>query len=757
MYDAFVTAITTAGCCPSFVVEDTSPVEDTLTESKLKPDCCVFSNIYRNLLEDRRNHVALVEIPFGIKPQTNEDGTTSYPKKGRKQAKEKEASHLDDEDATLSMKDVTNASIEDCAQQAEYVTDIMTLQHRVHVFSVFIVGHSARIIRWDRAGAVVSEQFDYLSGKNNWLGEFLFRYEHATPRLRGHDTTLRLATCDESTRFEDGVRAFLEKCPACVKPRLACTLDGSYPVYRVRVNDDSPEDPQTREFLVGPPFTGPVPLFERATRGFLAWEVEEERVVFLKDTWRAKDHESEAQIYQKLQRAEVPEKYLPRVFICGDVCFSDGDRQVTKMHEYAGSGCDWYRPTKWIREHVRHRVVQEVAFPLDMVPSSRKLTQAMRDTLEAILATFRDAHMLHGDISVGNIMLDANSNAFLNDWDYAISLSPENAGHVCRTGTWQFMSIGILTDPTKVHTIMDDVESCFWVFYYSALHHFKIINGWPRVDIFDEQKQQVRDGRVVFVGGTGKRAALTSGAIFKIQFESRPMTYAIRKFALILYKYYGALADLVFAEYHLERVQDGHKEAQDARKDLTKAQEELKTISEKIEGVLDIIAIFDESLKSTEWPEDDVAIPDPFPRTPTATERNKPEVVCINRYISADYFQHDQSHPDAAVNQDGANGEAGSSNIATQGASANGAIGLPSDRTPRSQDTSGSSMRRRRARALSTGASASALGRRRPSDIDSDSEASSRKRPTKKGRKERTEDVSRGPVTRSQARRRQRE
>ncbi|KAI0344305.1 hypothetical protein BDW22DRAFT_1427927 [Trametopsis cervina] len=713
-----INAIATAGCCSSLVLEDTSPLEDTLAESKLKPDCCVFSHIYRNLLEDRRNQLALIEIPIGIKALANKDGTTNYARKGRNQAKE-EASHLDEEAATLSMKNVTNASIEDCAQQAEYVTDIMTLQHRVHVFSVFIVGHSARIIRWDRAGAVVSEQFDYFSGKN-WLGEFLFRYEHATPQLRGHDTTLRLATRDESTRFEDGVRAFLEKCPACAKPRLARTLDGSYPVYRVRVNDGSREGPKTREFLIGPPFTGPVPLFERATRGFLAWEVEEERVVFLKDTWRAKDHESEAQIYQKLQRATMPEKYLPRVLICGDVYFSDGDRQVTKTHDYAGSGCDWYRPTKWIREHVRHRVVQEVAFPLDMVSSSRQLTQAMRDTLEAVLATFRDAHMLHGDISVGNIMLDANSNAFLNDWDYAMSLSPENAGHVCRTGTWQFMSIGILTDPTKAHTIMDDVESCFWVFYYTALHHFKIISGWPRVDIFDEQKQQVKAGRVVFVGGYGKLAALTSGAILDIQFESRPMTDAIHGFSQILGEYYRAL----FALRDVWR-----RKADDA-----KAREELKTVSEKIESVLDIIAIFDESLKSTEWPEDDDAIPDPFPRTPTATERNKPDVVCINRYISADYFVHDQPlHPDAAVNQDGSSCEAGPRNLAMQGASTKDTMGPPT-----STDT---------------------LGRRHRSD----SEASSRNRLTKKGRKERTEsvyavgepDVRKGPVTRSQARKQQ--
>lgn len=307
------------------------------------------------MLEDRRNHLALIEIPVGIKPLANKDRTTANPKNGRKQAKKK-PTRLDEEEAISSIENVTNASIEDCAQQAEYVKDIMTLQHRVHVFSVFIVGHSARIIRWDRAGAVVSDQFDYFSGKNNWLGEFLFRYEHATPRLRGHDTTLKLATRDESTGFENEVRAFLEKCPTCAKPRLARTLNGSHPIYRVRVNDDSPEDSQTRELLIGPPFTGPVPLFERATRGFLAWEVEEQRVVFLKDTWRAKDHESEAQIYHKLQRAKVPEKYLPQVLICGDVCFPNGDRQVTKTHEYAGSGCDWYRPTKWIRAHVRHHL-----------------------------------------------------------------------------------------------------------------------------------------------------------------------------------------------------------------------------------------------------------------------------------------------------------------------------------------------------------------------------------------------------------------
>ncbi|KAI0344313.1 hypothetical protein BDW22DRAFT_1427930, partial [Trametopsis cervina] len=180
---------------------------------------------------------------------------------------------------------------------------------------------------------------------------------------------------------------------------------------------------------------------------------------------------------------------------------------------------------------------------------------------------------------------------------------------------------------------------------------------------------------------------------------------------------------------------------------------ELKTVSEKIEGVLDIIAIFDESLASTEWPEGDDAIPDPFPLETAIEDHNKFDKVHINSFAS-----FNQPHPDPAVNHDKSGGEAGPSNIATQIASAKGAMGpppVPSGRTSRPQNARRSGALQKRA--SSTGV----LGRRRRND----SEASSRNLPTKKGKKERTESVSvvgeldmtKGPVTRSQAGRQQRE
>ncbi len=44
-------------------------------------------------------------------------------------------------------------------------------------------------------------------------------------------------------------------------------------------------------------------------------------------------------------------------------------------------------------------------------------------------------------------------------------------------GTWQFMSIDQLAGVAKRHSITDDVESCFWVLLYIAVHSFVRIRG----------------------------------------------------------------------------------------------------------------------------------------------------------------------------------------------------------------------------------------------------------------------------------------
>ena len=46
-------------------------------------------------------------------------------------------------------------------QIASYAGATMSTQFRHHLFTVLILGQRARLVRWDRASAVVTESFDY--------------------------------------------------------------------------------------------------------------------------------------------------------------------------------------------------------------------------------------------------------------------------------------------------------------------------------------------------------------------------------------------------------------------------------------------------------------------------------------------------------------------------------------------------------------------------------------------------------------------
>ncbi|KAI0809023.1 hypothetical protein BC629DRAFT_1590123 [Irpex lacteus] len=106
------------------------------------------------------------------------------------------------------------------------------------------------------------------------------------------------------------------------------------------------------------------------------------------------------------------------------------------------------------------------------------------------------------------------------------------------------MSIDILQNARKAYSIHDDIESTFWVFYYTALHFFKIklygpIQGKPSLNIFDEiQTKTSADGEIVYLGGDLKHAALTMNKIVTVEFECSPLTEALHEFASTLRKYH---------------------------------------------------------------------------------------------------------------------------------------------------------------------------------------------------------------------------
>ncbi|KIL56590.1 hypothetical protein M378DRAFT_16984 [Amanita muscaria Koide BX008] len=80
----------------------------------------------------------------------------------------------------------------------------------------------------------------------------------------------------------------------------------------------------------------------------------------------------------------------------------------------------------------------------------------MADAMQAHQHAYFNAHVLHRDISAGNILITYEGKGLLIDWDLCVKLmDPNNCNKFAparlpvRTGTWQFMSAALLQDNDK--------------------------------------------------------------------------------------------------------------------------------------------------------------------------------------------------------------------------------------------------------------------------------------------------------------------
>jgi hypothetical protein len=186
---------------------------------------------------------------------------------------------------------------------------------RTHCFSVFLVGRTARFLRWDRAGAIVSEAFDYI--EKTHLVEFFKRFDQLTPKQRGWDLTIRTpkavhrraakAMLVPKRRTEESDKKFRER-KKDVNPKK---------FVEYRVPDSEGGKPLC---FVGPPPTRiPLSLQGRSSRGCAVYDVKNKRVCYLKDTWRVDSDllKQEGETYKELQEAGV--QHIASVIAHGDV------------------------------------------------------------------------------------------------------------------------------------------------------------------------------------------------------------------------------------------------------------------------------------------------------------------------------------------------------------------------------------------------------------------------------------------------------
>ncbi|KAI1781851.1 hypothetical protein LXA43DRAFT_593736 [Ganoderma leucocontextum] len=236
-------------------------------------------------------------------------------------------------------------------QITTYSELLQLIQHRVALFMLLILGRRFRLLRWDRAGVIVTKSIDYFKDPDP-LCDFLWRISHLSDAALGFDpSAIRLFDSDpewaDMTQRAIALESDLDSTPRVltldelplpgpaverpyfvfdyVRKMFAESIaDSRWPRFKLRV---SANWGKTRDFLVGKPVFSANGAVGRATRGYVAVDCQTGRFVWLKDSWRAayEGVEQEGLILQRLN-AEPKIKDVPTLVCHGDVF---GQRTIT--------------------------------------------------------------------------------------------------------------------------------------------------------------------------------------------------------------------------------------------------------------------------------------------------------------------------------------------------------------------------------------------------------------------------------------------
>ena len=301
-------------------------------------------------------------------------------------------------------------------QITSYAAAQLGSQFRTCVYSILVVKDSARIIRWDRTGAIVTEAIPY--NMDPAIAEFFRRYHKAPSKVRGVDDTISQPTVDE-------IRLARES--------LALGDDTLFVKMTVPVFNSE------RSYIAPVPRAQPYTPPGRATRGFIAWDLHRNQKVFVKDTWRVDlpGIEKEGETYRLMEEAQV--KNIAPCSASGDV---GNQRTLTHLYENKLWACKAKKP---LVPHCHYRLVLDIiGESLTEFSSSSEMLRCVVDALEgkwqscnasaglliSITIAHEEAYMkagvLHRDISIGNIII-VGGRGILIDWDLSKRMKEDSS------------------------------------------------------------------------------------------------------------------------------------------------------------------------------------------------------------------------------------------------------------------------------------------------------------------------------------------
>jgi Fungal protein kinase len=312
---------------------------------RCQPDCCVYSadSGHNNTLDS-----SLIECLIEFKTGSDYDPFEQHVRSQSTAARSVRNPFMS---TSLSGRKVAG-------QITAYATWVLSAQYRTHVFLVLVLKDFSRLIRWDRGGAVVTAPIYH--NQEPHLLDFLTRFKDADPQARGQDITVRPPTEGEE-----------------LKARELAELAGATSLLSLSIYDSS----QLHEshYIICAPCSRPDVPAGRWTRTAVAYDVQRQQRVLLKDSWRVllEDITPEGEIYATLHKHEVPN--IPTCLQAGDI--GDNRYHASRTHEFNnkyGSPC----LSTHLVPHRHYRLVLDtVGRPLETFKRSWEFVNAIRDAL----------------------------------------------------------------------------------------------------------------------------------------------------------------------------------------------------------------------------------------------------------------------------------------------------------------------------------------------------------------------------------------
>ncbi|KAI0297791.1 hypothetical protein B0F90DRAFT_1669320 [Multifurca ochricompacta] len=400
----FIQAIDASGLCPNLKFVNTTTSQKG--PYRLKPDISVYSG--NGIGPDNPNSLDWRAVDLWIENK-GERSDIFRTHAEMKKAEEHVESHIR----------WTNSAYKICGQLLAYASALHRSQFRFFSFSVIIFSESARLLRWDRSGVIYTDAFKWATQPDT-LFEFFWRFNFLSDVDRGYDTTVTPVPDDDAE-------------VALSKLKTHQGLGGitKTDLHKFLVRDDI--NGELRSCITPGAVWYTEALFGRSTFGYIAYD----------DFWRTDipGIQKEGDVYRELHDAQVPN--IAKFGRAGDVPLSPEHTDVASFTTQRTRTQDYVK-----RPGGEHDGVLV-----------NHLTLLHTKELKYCIGCER-----------GNILISDEGCGILIDWDLCKRVRKgveEKARQHSRTGTWQFISIWRLLEPSlRRHEICDDLESFFWVLVY---------------------------------------------------------------------------------------------------------------------------------------------------------------------------------------------------------------------------------------------------------------------------------------------------